>query len=178
VSGTTWFDGVHPDDLDGARTAMAALAAMPEGTVTFQARFRHADGSWRWLDVFSTNLVDEPSVRGVVSNARDITDSRLLQDRLHHQAHHDPLTGLANRSLFTERLNAAVDRPGRFGVCLIDLDDFKPINDTIGHHAGDAVRRLCPSRALVDRHDGVPDRAVDAEHEQLHDAVVGHHGGR
>jgi diguanylate cyclase (GGDEF)-like protein/PAS domain S-box-containing protein len=136
VVGTAWLDRVHPDDV---ATAQVMFTAPPERTVAFQARFRHADGTWRWLDMFSTNLVDEPGVHGVVSNARDITDARLLQDQMRHQAHHDPLTGLANRALFTECLNAAVEGADRFVVYLIDLDDFKPINDTLGHHAGDAV---------------------------------------
>jgi diguanylate cyclase (GGDEF)-like protein len=64
-----------------------------------------------------------------------VTEARALQDQLRHQASHDTLTGLANRALFGERLATA----GAAGVLLIDLDDFKSINDTYGYHVGDAV---------------------------------------
>ena len=63
--------------------------------------------AWRWLEIVSTNLVHDPSVRGVVSNARDVTDTRRVQDQLAHQASHDALTGLANRALFNDRTELA-----------------------------------------------------------------------
>jgi diguanylate cyclase (GGDEF)-like protein/PAS domain S-box-containing protein len=128
---------IHPDDLPGLWPDLQRLMAAPGATLTYQARYRHADGSWRWLEVTSRNLTDEPSVGAVVSNARDVTDARELQDRLVHEATHDALTGLANRVLFGRRLAAEVT--GGVALLLIDLDGFKPINDTYGHHAGDAV---------------------------------------
>jgi diguanylate cyclase (GGDEF)-like protein/PAS domain S-box-containing protein len=128
---------IHPDDLPGVLPDLERLMATPGATFTYQARYHHQDGSWRWLEVTSRNLTHEPSVAAVVSNARDVTDARELQDRLRHEATHDALTGLANRVLFGRRLAAEVAA----GVALlhIDLDGFKPINDTYGHHAGDAV---------------------------------------
>jgi diguanylate cyclase (GGDEF)-like protein len=117
---------------------MMHLMTTPNATLTYQARYAHADGSWRWLEVVSRNLTTEPSVGGVVSNARDVTEARMLQDQLRHQASHDSLTGLANRELFGDRLVAAT-RAGHAAVLLIDLDDFKWVNDTYGHHIGDEV---------------------------------------
>ncbi|GAA3920549.1 diguanylate cyclase domain-containing protein [Actinoplanes auranticolor] len=128
---------IHPDDLPALLGDLQRLMATPGATFTYQARYRHADGSWRWLEVTSRNLTHEPSVGAVVSNARDVTDARELQDRLRHEATHDPLTGLANRVLFGRRLAAALG--GGVALLHIDLDGFKPINDTYGHHAGDAV---------------------------------------
>ena len=128
---------IHPDDLPELLPDLQRLMLTPGATFTYQARYRHAGGTWRWLEVTSRNLNHEPSVGAVVSNARDVTDARELQDRLRHEATHDALTGLANRVLFGRRLAAAA--PGGVALLHIDLDGFKPINDTYGHHAGDLV---------------------------------------
>ncbi|MDG6104254.1 diguanylate cyclase [Dactylosporangium aurantiacum] len=138
VLGTTVVSHIHPEDLPAFAAAMDTLRATPNASVGYQVRYAHADGSWRWLDVVSRNLLHLPSVRGYVSNARDATQARLLQDELRHQATHDGLTGLANRALFDARLAAAAEHQVA-AVLLVDLDDFKAINDTHGHHAGDAV---------------------------------------
>ena len=74
---------------------------------------------------------------------RDVTEHRRLQDELTHQAFHDPLTGLANQALFRDRVDHAAARLARHGgqlaVLFIDLDDFKTVNDSLGHSAGDAL---------------------------------------
>jgi diguanylate cyclase (GGDEF)-like protein len=77
-------------------------------------------------------------VRGIVYNARDITEARQLQEELRHRATHDGLTGLANRGLLAERL-AALPADGPAGVLVLDLNGFKQINDRYGHHAGDEL---------------------------------------
>ncbi|GAA2590741.1 hypothetical protein GCM10010399_21230 [Dactylosporangium fulvum] len=138
VLGTQVVSHVHPDDLPAFLAALTRLRGVADATVSYQVRYAHADGSWRWLDVVSRNLLHVPSVRGYVSNARDATQARLLQDELRHQATHDGLTGLANRALFDERLTSAADA-GMAAVLLVDLNDFKSINDTHGHHVGDVV---------------------------------------
>ncbi|WP_432827508.1 diguanylate cyclase domain-containing protein [Dactylosporangium sp. CA-092794] len=134
--GTPVHDHVHPEDLAVLRPAMRQVRGRPGATVSYQVRYAHADGSWRWLDVVTRNLLHVPAVRAYVSNARDATQARLLQDELRHQATHDGLTGLANRALFDARLSA-LSVPA--AVLLVDLNGFKAVNDTYGHHVGDAV---------------------------------------
>jgi diguanylate cyclase (GGDEF)-like protein/PAS domain S-box-containing protein len=133
---------LHPDDRPGVQTALTPMLAAAGSSVTFQARFAHADGSWRRLELIASNLTHEPSVAGIVTNARDITETREVQDRLSWAAAHDVLTGLANRALFGEAVARSVTDPDprhRMSVVLIDLDDFKTVNDTLGHAAGDAL---------------------------------------
>jgi diguanylate cyclase (GGDEF)-like protein/PAS domain S-box-containing protein len=128
---------VHPDDKGRVARVLREVATTPGSSQLYQMRFRHSDGSWRWVEVLSSNLLDEPSVRGIVSNTRDITEMRELQDRLSHEAHHDALTGLANRVLLYERLRQQLD--AGVTVVLVDLDDFKVVNDSLGHAVGDEL---------------------------------------
>ena len=142
VTGADIAARIHPDDRGVVIENVALVAAQPNATATYQMRLMHSDGTYRRLEVISANLLDEPSVGGLVTNSRDITETRQVQDRLSYQATHDVLTGLANRALFGERIEATVAdaEPGsRFSLVLIDLDDFKTVNDALGHSAGDAL---------------------------------------
>jgi diguanylate cyclase (GGDEF)-like protein/PAS domain S-box-containing protein len=138
VLGRCALDLLHRDDRERLGGELERLYSTPGAEVTMQGRYRHADGSWRWLEVVAVNLADVPGIDGVVSNARDVTESRELHELLRYQAGHDELTGLANRRGFTA---AMASRPGDVTVLLIDLDGFKQINDTYGHATGDAVLR-------------------------------------
>jgi diguanylate cyclase (GGDEF)-like protein/PAS domain S-box-containing protein len=135
--GSNIFELLHPEDQHRIRATFAAVAGEPGRTELWRARFRHADGRWRRIEVLTTNLLHEPSVRGIVSNTRDVTETHDLAERLSHDATHDALTGLANRALFRERLVRALAGP--VGLVLVDLDDFKIVNDTLGHAAGDEL---------------------------------------
>ncbi|MEV4349445.1 diguanylate cyclase [Actinoplanes sp. NPDC049596] len=138
--GTRPSEIVHPDDLPLMQDVALRSAADPEIGVPWRARVRHSDGTWRWLELVSTNRLDDPSVGGFIANARDITEARGLELQLRHQATHDQLTGLANRLRFTEELDRIAHGPAETtGMLAIDLNDFKPINDTLGHQAGDEV---------------------------------------
>ncbi|MBG0566131.1 sensor domain-containing diguanylate cyclase [Actinoplanes aureus] len=141
--GTSLADRTHPDDSAAVELLAEQLRANPGLGVTTQLRWRHADGSYRWMDIVVTDLRHNPSVGGLVLNARDVTEARVLHDELQRQATHDPLTGLANRALLQRRLAGTT---ARLSVLLIDLDGFKEINDRHGHHAGDEVLQAVAAR--------------------------------
>jgi diguanylate cyclase (GGDEF)-like protein/PAS domain S-box-containing protein len=133
---------MHADDVTFAQAALAEIVATPAAQRTIEIRALHADGSWRVLEATARNMQDDPAVGGVVVNYRDVTERKTLEEQLTHQAFHDPLTGLANRALFSDRVNHAMRRRGdhrTVSVLFMDLDDFKTINDSLGHVAGDVV---------------------------------------
>jgi diguanylate cyclase (GGDEF)-like protein len=100
-------------------------------------------GEWRHIEAHVSDLRGDRRIRGVVLNARDITERIRLEEQLTRQAFHDGLTGLANRALFRDRLDQALARAARtqdvLAVLLLDLDGFKQVDDTLGHDAGDQL---------------------------------------
>jgi diguanylate cyclase (GGDEF)-like protein/PAS domain S-box-containing protein len=134
---------IHPDDQPAALRLWSQLVTYPRTSATTQLRARHTEGSWRWLQLVATNLLDDASVAGIIVNARDVTEGRQQHERLRYDATHDTLTRLANRALFNERIRlVAAQAPHpetEMAILAIDLDDFKPVNDLLGHHVGDAL---------------------------------------
>ena len=137
---------------------LADVAAMSGSEARVEFRARHADGSWRTLEAIAKNLLDDPAVGGVVVNYRDITERKTLEEQLRHQAFHDVLTGLENRFLFLDRLGHALARAGRGGrptaVLFLDLDDFKAVNDRLGHAEGDRLLVAVAQRLKAVTRDG------------------------
>ncbi len=134
---------VHPDDLPAVLDELVELVAGTHGPEPFTLRVRAYSGEWRHLECVGTDLLEEPAVQGIVITARDATERVRLTEQLSHLATHDPLTNLPNRSILEPHLEQAMaraERDGtRVGLCFIDLDGFKLINDVHGHAAGDQV---------------------------------------
>ena len=133
---------LHPDDRLKLESAMAM--ARGSGTALHEeVRLRRTDGVWLWFEAAITNLTADPDILGFVANLRDITRRKDAEDRLAHAALHDALTGLPNRALILNRAEQMLARARRqdtpVAALFIDLDDFKDINDTLGHEAGDQL---------------------------------------
>jgi diguanylate cyclase (GGDEF)-like protein/PAS domain S-box-containing protein len=140
VLGTSVADLLDRDDRAGAQRALLAARGGTGATVRGYGITR-TDGRRIDVEVASRDLRDDPTIQGVVLTLRDVTEERRLQQELTHRAFHDPLTGLANRVLFGERVEQALATTARdggmAGLLLVDLDDFKLVNDTMGHGTGD-----------------------------------------
>ena len=151
--GRPTLDDVHPDDHPIVQRAFTGVRDAAGSEVAVEFRARHRDGTWRTLEAIVKNLLDDPAVGGLVINFRDITERKALEEQLRHQAFHDVLTGLANRSLFLDRLGHALARAGRGGrptaVLYLDIDDFKSVNDRLGHGEGDRLLAAIADRLLL-----------------------------
>jgi len=140
--GTRFDRLVVREDADRLLRVLAdgSAYARRDGEV-IECTLRHRDGGLRQFEILHTNLLDDQHVRGIVLNARDISERKAFEEQLSHQAFHDPVTNLPNRALFVERVRHAIGRARReqrqLGVMFLDIDDFKTINDSLGHGAGD-----------------------------------------
>ena len=145
--GRPYTDFVHPDDVEGTNAEAAALGAGPHVLVSFENRYRAADGSWHWL-LWSARSDSER----IYAVAKDITERKRLEQereelvaRLEQAARRDPLTGLANRRAWDDQFAVELRRAARSGdplsLVMIDLDNLKTVNDHQGHQAGDRLLR-------------------------------------
>ncbi|MFH0341211.1 MAG: EAL domain-containing protein [Chromatiales bacterium] len=142
-----WRERVHPDDREGVRRAIEE-AKNNQTRYASEHRILRADGETRWLSAFGRFVYDEAGeARRFVGIFHDITERREAT-ALGHQASHDSLTGLVNRAELERRLErvlAGADTKDPHALLYLDLDQFKLVNDTCGHAAGDALLRQLPA---------------------------------
>jgi diguanylate cyclase (GGDEF)-like protein/PAS domain S-box-containing protein len=194
VDHTAAFDAAFGAAGDGG--SMADLLARPSTvsellteaslsagrTTTREIDLTDAAGRQRWFEAAVSDMSHVPEVRGFVWVLRDIDERRQFVDQLRHQALHDALTGLPNRVLLNDRLDTAIARARRQGsavsVLFVDLDNFKLVNDSLGHAAGDILLQGVASRLAVTMRDhdtvarlGGDEFAIVVEHAVSEHAV-------
>jgi len=148
---------VDPESAVRLAQALRQVAGRPYATTVLELPVRHRDGRIRQAEMTVTNLLSDPSVAGLVLNTRDISERKELQDQLVHEAYHDALTQLANRTLFRERVAAALRGRGPADdvtILFLDLDGFKEVNDSLGHLAGDQLLVRVADRLRASVRDG------------------------
>lgn len=148
--GRSQFEIVHRDDVEGMRARFAQLLLDKSMTEAFEFRARATDGTWHTLESIGKNCLDVANVNGIVVNTRDVTERKAILRQVEHIAFHDSLTGLPNRSLMQDRIAQAVERALRtrrkFAVMFLDVDNFKNVNDSLGHDVGDALLQQIAAR--------------------------------
>lgn len=120
-----------------------------DGSLTIEVSALHADGERRTMELSAVNLMWNIAVAGIVLTLRDVTANRTLERQLSYRADHDSLTGLANRANFLTRVSEELQRGELPTVLFLDLDDFKAINDGLGHSAGDVLLRAVADRLKI-----------------------------
>ncbi len=160
VAGHPFMPFVHPDDVAVCLSSLQRLFSTGQSQTNVEYRVRHLNGDWLW---FSANVLplkdDTGKVIALEGTAKEFTAQKALEEEVRHMAFYDALTKLPNRRLFMDRLNlvmAASKRSSSYAALMfLDLDNFKPLNDTYGHGVGDlllieAAKRLTESVRGVD----------------------------
>ena len=144
LEGTRLTVLIHQDDRTNVLQFLTSGGVQGDAhTGLTEFRMKHRDDFWLHVEALRTNLMHDENVKGIVLNTRDVSERKAFEEQLAHQAFHDGVTGLANRALFKDRVEHMIERRSRdslpVSILFMDLDDFKTINDSLGHAAGDRL---------------------------------------
>ncbi|MFR9751873.1 diguanylate cyclase domain-containing protein [Nocardia sp. 004] len=151
LRGISVYDFAHPNDRDAIRTLVyEKLVPAGAGTVKLEQRILRADHSYGWA-AFAITFVKGAAGHSdyLLAIGEDVTEQHRMREELHRQARHDPLTGLPNRRHLIERIDtmiACADHGDRAGLCFVDIDRFKHVNDCYGHGTGDQILTAVAAR--------------------------------
>lgn len=154
--GRNAIDLADPRDQPRLRAAVAAAGSASDiesGVVDTDIRVQHSSGGTRWVEMRISGRIADAGIEGWVVNFREVTDRKMFEEELRRQARTDPLTGLLNRTAFNEALDAAtgsIDPVAPPAVLFVDIDDFKTVNDSLGHAAGDDLLVTVAARLNAD----------------------------
>lgn len=154
LAGKTIRDITHPEDLDADLEQLDKLLCGEINAYQMEKRYLHRDGHVVWGLLGRSLVRDEHGTpMYFISQIQDISERKALEEQLRRHARQDPLTGLYNRAAFSEQLERALSFAGRNGssvaLLFLDLDDFKPVNDTFGHDTGDRLLAEVATRLLA-----------------------------
>ena len=144
---------VPDEDADGLAAALSAISGGAIPDLTVEQRYTRRDGEVAWAALTMSRAHEGANGEslGIIAMVQDIGTRKSLEARLTHQASHDPLTNLANRTLFKQRVEMALQRApnrDRVVVMFLDIDNFKEVNDSLGHGAGDQLLVVAAARLL------------------------------
>ncbi|MGB5770914.1 MAG: EAL domain-containing protein [Crocosphaera sp.] len=160
LMGKRFFEFIHQEEQKTILEEIEQMKEQPNLSQPLQEfRVRTKENTWVMLEAIAKNLQDDPAVAGFVINCHDITDRHQTAEKLRYDAHHDNLTGLANRPALLQALKQAIHQKKRrkkdhFALLFLDLDGFKKINDGLGHLMGDQLLKEMANRLQKCHRDG------------------------
>jgi diguanylate cyclase (GGDEF)-like protein/PAS domain S-box-containing protein len=154
LAGKPIFSMLAAEEIRAFESFLSGILARPDYSASIELPVVSRFGSTSQFEVLCTNLIANPDVGGLVLNMRDVSERKAMEEQLRHMAFHDPLTNLANRVRFMERLGHALARAKRpdqkqLSVLYMDLDNFKNVNDELGHTSGDDLLKEVAMRLLA-----------------------------